>query len=452
MSEQPPTTPAPPEPQPPVPAAAPTAPAEITKPGKRITRWGRRGIALWRLIVAVFLGYRGEALALRAGNLTFITITSLVPLVAVIFSLLHAFNAKRIDPLVLKFFEDILSPGGRAQSEQTIRTFLSAANSRTAGSLSFVVVLVSAGLMLRHLDASLNDIWRVRKQRPILVSLGLYSGVLFVGPILIALSLLGSEGLKRFLGWLEFPFSAQAYFLGSAVAAVGVFTTLYKVAPHAPVPWKSAFTGGAVAGIAWEVARHVYGGIASFFFSANKVYGSLGIAPLFLMWIYVGWYLVLSGARLAYAVEHADFHDTFRDLLEHPRSNELIASRIAEEVARASVDTKARAPSTRSLATELRLPEQRVREVVKLLVDGKLVLEERGVLKPARDVATLTLADISAAVGGTARMTHPEQSSTGRFEAVSKLFLSADESTIEKLKTISWADLAAGGEDKNEKA
>ena len=108
---------------------------EITSrsaPLKRLSRWGKGAISIWRLLAAVVLSYRGEALALRAGNLTFITITSLVPMVAVIFSLLHAFNAKRIDPLVLKFFEDILSPGGRAQSEQTIRTFLSAANSRTA--------------------------------------------------------------------------------------------------------------------------------------------------------------------------------------------------------------------------------------------------------------------------------------------------------------------------------
>jgi membrane protein len=459
MSEQVPTPPATPdpaavtEPVPAVPAAAPAPPALESQPGKRLslTRWGRRALALWRLSVAVFLGYRGEALALRAGNLTFITITSLVPLVAVIFSLLHAFNAKRIDPLVLKFFEDILSPGGRAQSEQTIRTFLSAANSRTAGSLSFLVVLVSAGLMLRHLDASLNDIWRVRQKRPILVSLGLYAGVLFVGPILIALSLLGSEGLKRFLGWLEFPFSAQAYFLGSAVAAISVFTTLYKIAPHAPVPWKSALTGGAVAGIAWEVARHVYGGIASLFFSANKVYGSLGIAPLFLMWIYVGWYIVLSGARLAYAVEHADFHDTFRDLLEHPRSNELIASRIAEEVARSAID-KTKAPSSRILATNLRLPEQRVREIVQLLVDAHLLVEDKGKLKPARDLRTLTLADISAAVGATARMTEPDEAATGRFQAVAKLFTTADETSIEKLKEISWEDLASSPPEKSEKA
>ncbi len=432
--------------------AEPTA-TESSPPVKRLSRWGQRAVSLWRLVVAVVLGYRGEALALRAGNLTFITITSLVPVVAVIFSLLHAFNAKRIDPLVLKFFEDILSPGGRAQSEQTIRTFLSAANSRAAGSLSFIVVLVSAGVMLRHLDASLNDIWRVREKRPILVSIALYAAVLFVGPLLIGLSLLGTQTMKQFLGWLEFPFSAEVYFLGSVITAVAVFSFLYKVAPHAPVPWKSALTGGAIAGLAWEIARNVYGGIASLFFSANKVYGSLGIAPLFLMWIYVGWYIVLSGARLAYAVEHADFHDEFRDLLEHPRSNELIASRIAEEVARTSLE-ELPPPTSRTLALSMHLPEQRVRELVQVLVaGGLLVAHEKGALVPARDVATLTLADISAAVGGTAKIVKRERaSSTGEFESVARLFTSADETTVEKLKAISWADLVRGALDKSEKA
>jgi membrane protein len=434
--------PSPPAPEPPPPPKAPI---------QRISSWGRRAVTLWRLLVSVVLSYRGEALALRAGNLTFITITSLVPMVAVIFSLLHAFNAKRIDPLVLKFFEDILSPGGRAQSEQTIRTFLSAANSRTAGSLSFVVVMISAGLMLRHLDASLNDIWKVRKKRPILVSLALYAGVLIFGPLLIALSLLGTQGVKHLVSWLEFPFSAQLYFLGAVFSGMVVFTLLYKLAPHAPVPWKSALAGGAAAGVSWELARHAYGGIASLFFSANKVYGSLGIAPLFLMWIYVGWYIVLSGARLAYAVEHADLHDEFHDLLEHPRSHELIASRIAEEVARASLDGL-KPPTARSLAVQLRLPEKRVAELIQVLIAGDLLRMEKGALHPARDVSTLTLADISAAVGGTARVVKRDRpSSTGHFESVARLFSSADEGTIEKLKGISWADLAQSPPGKVEK-
>lgn len=424
------------------PQAAAEQPAAVA-PDVPPPNLGKRAVGLWRLIVAVFLGYRGEALALRAGNLTFITITSLVPVAAVIFSLLHAFKASRIDPLVLHFFEDILSPGGREQSAQTIRTFLSTANSRAAGSLSFLVLLVSAGLMLRHLDASLNDIWRVRQKRPIFTSILLYAGVLLFGPLLIAVSLLGTDSVKRFLGWLEFPFSAQVYLLGAALAAVTLFSVLYKFAPHAPVRWRSAFTGGAVAGIVWEAARHLYGGIASLFFSANKVYGSLGIAPLFLMWIYIGWYIVLSGARLAYAIEHVDFHDEFRDLLEHPRSNELIATGIAELVARAAVAATP-PPTTKTIAASLHIPEQRVIELAAVLLRGGLLLSnEKGALLPARELELLTLADISAAVGGTARIVNRERSaSTGQFSGVARFFVAADEVTVDKLRAISWRDLA----------
>ena len=85
----------------------------------------------------------GESLGLRAGNLTFVTVTSLVPLAAVVFSLVRQFGAARIDALVKAFFADLLSPGG----EQTVRTFFSATDARTAGGVSFLVVMVSAGVL-----------------------------------------------------------------------------------------------------------------------------------------------------------------------------------------------------------------------------------------------------------------------------------------------------------------
>lgn len=91
--------------------------------------------ALWRLLIAVVIGYRGEKLALRAGNLTFITLTSLVPLAAVVLALLHAFGSTQVEGLVMKFFEDLLSPGGRAQAERALREFKAAANSPTGSSL-----------------------------------------------------------------------------------------------------------------------------------------------------------------------------------------------------------------------------------------------------------------------------------------------------------------------------
>lgn len=397
---------------------------------------------LLRLFVAVVIGYRGEKLALRAGNLTFITLTSLVPLAAVMLALVHVFGSTQVEAVVLKFFEDLLNPGGRTQAERALREFKAAANSPTGSSLSFLVLLVSSGVMLRHLDASLNDVWAVRRSRPILGTLGLYVGVLIVGPLAMAVSLLGSDGIKRLLLLVNFPLSGVAFTLGAVFSALVVFTLLYKVAPHAHVPWRSALIGGAAAGIAWEIARRLYGTIASLFFSANAVYGSLGIAPLFLTWVYVSWYVVLSGARLAYAVEHADFHDEFRDLLSHPRSEELIATRIAQLIARARV-AQVPGPSSLGLAAQLRLPTQRIEEAVARLTNAGLIRVEAGALIPSKDLVDLTVADISMAMGGAARtLTRERLSRTGQFDSAARLFADADEASVEKLKRITWAELA----------
>ncbi|MDP3234683.1 MAG: YihY/virulence factor BrkB family protein [Myxococcales bacterium] len=419
----------------PVTPAQPAAP--VTASSNSLTMKG-----LLRLFVAVVIGYRGEKLALRAGNLTFITLTSLVPLAAVMLALVHVFGSTQVEAVVLKFFEDLLNPGGRTQAERALREFKAAANSPTGSSLSFLVLLVSSGVMLRHLDASLNDVWAVRRSRPILGTLGLYVGVLVVGPLAMAVSLLGSDGIKRLLLLANFPLSGVAFTLGAVFSALVVFTLLYKVAPHAHVPWRSALIGGAAAGIAWEIARRLYGTIASLFFSANAVYGSLGIAPLFLTWVYVSWYVVLSGARLAYAVEHADFHDEFRDLLSHPRSEELIATRIAQLIARARV-AQVPGPSSLGLAAQLRLPTQRIEEAVARLTNAGLIRLEAGSLIPAKDLVDLTVADISMAMGGAARtLTRERLSRTGQFDSAARLYADADEASVEKLKRITWADLA----------
>lgn len=419
----------------PVTPAAPVTPA--VPPSNTLTMKG-----LLRLLVAVVIGYRGEKLALRAGNLTFITLTSLVPLAAVMLALVHVFGSTQVEAVVLKFFEDLLNPGGRTQAERALREFKAAANSPTGSSLSFLVLLVSSGVMLRHLDASLNDVWAVRRSRPILGTLGLYVGVLIVGPLAMAVSLLGSDGIKRLLLLVNFPLSGVAFTLGAVFSALVVFTLLYKVAPHAHVPWRSALIGGAAAGIAWEIARRLYGTIASIFFSANAVYGSLGIAPLFLTWVYVSWYVVLSGARLAYAVEHADFHDEFRDLLSHPRSEELIATRIAQLIARARV-AQVPGPSSLGLAAQLRLPTQRIEEAVARLTNAGLIRLEAGALIPSKDLVDLTVADISMAMGGAARtLTRERLSRTGQFDSAARLYADADEASVEKLKRITWADLA----------
>jgi membrane protein len=397
----------------------------------------------WRRPLAIFTGFRGERLALRAGNLTFITITSLVPLAAVVLSLVHLFDAKgSLDSLVLRFFDDVLSPGGRSQSEAAIRKFLLAAKSRAGGGLSFGFLLISAGLLLRHLDASLNEVWQVRRTRPLHWSLLLYAGVLLLGPLFLVAGLLGSEGVRHLLSWAALSAPGPLLALGSSVVAMAAFTLLYKFAPHAPVRWKSALVGGGLAGLAWELARRLYGSIASFFFSANPLYGSLGLAPLFLMWLYVGWYVVLSGARFAYAMEHAEFHHGFRDLSLHPRSNELIGARVAGILAS---HHGTRGVTLKELASALSLPAQRVGDVVDLLEAAGLVIRAKDGLHCAQNPSSLTLLDVSAAVGGTGQLARTVPTGPAALNSEAALFATIDEASIEKLSQISWQSLATDG-------
>ncbi len=413
--------------------------------GWRDTRLGRFVADTMRATRGLVHSFRGESIALRAGNLTFITITSLIPLVGVGLALLQWFKAQELETLLKGFVRDLLQPGVRETSDQLVNTFVSSAGSRITGTLSFAILLFSAGLLLRHLDASLNEVWAVTRRRPLLVSIGLYAGLLLVGPVVIAATLAGTRGIRHLIEALNLPYSGQVLVLGGTLSAVASLTLLYKLAPHAPVRWRSALGGGIVSGIAWDIARHSYSGIATLAFSANPVYGSLGIAPLFLMWLYVSWTIVLFGARLAYAVEHAGFRGSFMDILAHPRARELIAARVAQIAARAFL-AGAPAPNSRQIAEQLSVPAQTVGEVVhRLELAGLLKVEKKGEIRPARDPSLLTLADLSTAVGGV--VTAGENPSRGRaadFAEFEQLFRQIDNASIEKLSQISWSTIAAG--------
>lgn len=403
--------------------------------------------SLWsnavRFMRGLWHSFRGESVTLRAGNLTFISITSLVPLIGVAVALLNAFGARSLDKRLRVFVNDLLAPGVQSHSESFFNQFFSVAGARTVGGLSFVFLLVSAGVLLRHLDAALNEVWAVRRRRPLGISLLLYLGLLVAGPAVLAVLLVGTNLLKRLVLGLSLPFSAEAVLLGAAISAVALLTLLYKLAPHAPVRWRSALAGGAAAGVAWELARHTYGGIASLALQANTVYGTLGIAPLFLMWIYVSWCIVLFGARLSYAVEHADFRGEYLDLTAHPRTRELLAARIAQEVSGA-VRAGQPGPTARQLAGRLVVPEQLLGEVLfQLKTAGLVVVGPRGALSPARDPEKLTLADVCLAVGGVGAAHLNPSTESARYGSLEDLFRSADEGTLERLRTVSWASLSA---------
>jgi membrane protein len=392
---------------------------------------------------AIIRGFRGEKITLRAAALTYISIFALVPLFTVALALVEALEQAELREALEGFIRQVLAPGIREKSSAYLNQLLNAASARTAGGVSFVLLMISAGTLLRNLDSSLNEIWNVGKKRRWPVRVLTYVLVLLLGPPFVAISLAGTSLLSRLLAAAHVPFLTQVYEAGWWIASVAGFTALYAVAPAARVRFRPAFAGGLVAGGAWELARRIYAAYVASAIERNPLYGALGVLPFFLIWVYVSWVLVLFGARLAYAVQHAQFRGGIVELGAHPRARELVAARIAQLATQARTGTE-EPQDVHALSSRLHVPEATVVEIVDLMTRAGLIsLDAKGGILPARSPDELTLADVSSAVGGvSARLSRGLPAKTSEFQEVEPYFAQGDDAVLRRLSRVSWSSLA----------
>ena len=405
----------------------------------------RRSGEAARRIRAVFSGYRGEQLGLRAAALTYISIFSVVPLAVLGLLTLRAMGEEsfelRLEHLVLR----LLSPGVAESTLATLRSILTEASARLAGSVGVATLVISAVPLIRNLDASLNEVWNVRENRPWPIRILVWLAAVIAVPLLLGAALSANSLLQRLLHEAGVPFRVEILSLVGALAAVGALALLYLVTPNCRVHPLFALAGAAVAGVLWTLLRTGYAGFAAQTFRYGVLYGSLGAIPLFLLWLYLSWYIVLAGARLAYALQNARFHSIWPALVGHPRGRELAAVRIVQHLTRAWVHD-GRALQQATLAQQTELPEEVVQPILEGLRDADLVHEGRQAgWSPARDPAQLTLGQVTAALGGHA-LGPPDgldPSLPARDLAeIDGMLVAASAEASEKLRRWTWVDLA----------
>lgn len=407
------------------------------------SRGGRFAGDTFKGLRAVIHGFRGERIRLRAAALTYISVFSLVPLLTVALVLIQSLHRKTFQTRLLQFIHDVFAPGIRDESAALFEHFIDRASAVTAGSVGFLMLLVSAGSLLKNLEGSINEIWGVRRTRALHVRLLSYAAILLLGPVLVAASLVGTASLRTLLVGAHFPWARELFGLGTLLVAVASFTIIYLATPNAPVRVRSALAGGLVAGTGWELARHAYAAFGAQIFRYNPVYGSLGAAPLFLVWLYVSWNIVLFGARLAYAVEYASFQGTYRLLGDHPRARELVAAQMAQVITKAHF-RGLEAPTPKEISRALDVPEQTVRDLAEQLeLAGLIAVGRRGGLHPAKHPDELTVAELSAAVGGVMGLVtqFEERQKSNEFKHLEVLFARLDHATVERLAHVTWSKL-----------
>ena len=246
-----------------------------------------------------------ERLPQVAGSLTFTTTLALVPLLTIalaIFTTFPVFSTFRAS-LESYFVQTVMPKGISNTVIGNLTQFASKATRLSA--VGAVALLLTSSAMMAMIERAFNQIWGVKRTRPLAQRVVLYWALITLGPLLFGLSLTVTSQL--FMATNEVMstvplLGALFYTAVSLILTTCAYMLLYMAVPNRFVDWRDAVWGGLVAAVAFEVAKRLFGIFIKQFPNYTMIYGALAALPLFLLWIYLSWMITLAGALITAAL------------------------------------------------------------------------------------------------------------------------------------------------------
>ena len=266
----------------------------------------RVGVQILRLVWAAATEFSNRLLDARAAGLVYTTLLSFVPFLAVTFSVLKAFGVHQMIEPVLKQVLEPLGPKGVEITNQVIG-FVNNVEVGVLGIVGIGGLLYTTYSLIDKIETTFNAIWRVRQGRSWGRKFTDYLSVVLVGPVLVmtAFGLLASVQsnalVQRVLELQPFGYVAvwAAYFMPFVLLS-GLFTFLYKFVPNTYVRFTSALVGGVTAAVLWWIAGEAFAAFVTASANYSAIYSGFAILILFLLWLYIGWVIILVGAQVAF--------------------------------------------------------------------------------------------------------------------------------------------------------
>jgi membrane protein len=355
-------------------------------------------------ILTVASSLRTDPITLRAAALTYLTVLSVVPLLTVVVSVSQVILGRHeIETRLRDFLVQNLTGGAQASVAPYLTQYIQRASQ--IGGVGFAFLLVSSISLMANIESAFNHTFSVQRPRSLIFRFGIYWCLLTVTPVLIALSL-AATALIQNQTLVRLP-EPRLLFLAPLLLTYLAFFLLYVLVPNARVRRRPALIGAFIAGSAWEVAKVLYASASASSVRQSAIYGSLSAIPIFLVWTYLSWIIVLFGARVTYAAQTS--HPTGRvHRIATLLDQEILAARVIKAVA-AAFARGAVPPVVDALALALQVTTADVESALGRMSGAGLVrATAEGGWVPARALATITLAEVRAAArsDGVARAIH----------------------------------------------
>jgi len=380
----------------------------IVKPAPK-TWLARLGFNATRITYCVSRDLFAGQLTLRAMSLVYTTLLSMVPLLALSFSVLKAFGVhNQIEPLLF----DILSRMGEQGVEigQTIIGFVNNIKVGVLGAAGLLLLFVTVISLIQKIERSFNYIWRIEHSRQLSRRFSDYLSVILVGPVLIfsSIGIIASIKNATIVQYLS-----SFFLLGDAIQLIGAllpylliiaaFCFVYIFMPNTRVNLKSALIGAVIAGFLWESTSWLFASFVASSGNYSAIYSSFAILVMFMIWLYLGWIILLIGANIAFYSQYPSVITSAEKChCAEPAHQKQLVLQLMYLIAVNMMQGKS--PwTTYQLAEAIGQPIDLIDDCLQFLVEAKLLTkagEKKNVWLPIHDIADIQVLDILTAVEG----------------------------------------------------
>jgi len=403
-----------------------------------------------RTTVVAVRGYWRQQLSTRAAALTFFSLFGLVPTLAIAFAMFKAFGGlEQAKEVLMPRLLSWMAVGTQDMVAARVDEALQNIHGGALGGVGTVLLFLSVVYLLAEMESAFDYVWRVEQGRSLFRRITVYWTIVTVTPTLVVGGVTLPAAMRSVMpvDWTMRLVGHDAFLFNVLLPLVLVwcgFALLYLFVPNTRVAPRSAMIGASVGGTLWMFALYGYAYYARSAMAWTSIYGSFAALPIFLLWVYLTWLIVLFGCEVAFAVQHVAAGAPEQQVDDpSPLARELLALRVLAIVSRRFVRGEPAAQSL-DVAEELHVSPALVVPTVGLLETvGLVAVSEEGALLPARDPRLLTPPEVLELLrhrGGEEGIWREKDETT---RALERLQEQAEEAAGRSWGEISFADLVA---------